>query len=171
MSKLVFVLSSSKPESSLTPKPIVEQNVEPMVAPEDRMIGKVFLRKKATVPRPIKVQESKRATGNEVTVFDPPLTNRVKLQSRKNINQNLPIVIRKGTRECTKHPLYPLSYVVTFEKFSPFHKSFLTSLNNIHIPTTISDALSNENWKQVMNVEMEALEKNKTWKLLLVGKD
>ena len=27
------------------------------------------------------------------------------------------------------------------------------SLNKIHIPTTLFDALSNENWKQAMDIE------------------
>ena len=37
------------------------------------------------------------------------------------------------------------------------------NLNNIHIPTTLSETLSNENWKQAMNAEMEVLKKDKTW--------
>ncbi|RVW78782.1 Retrovirus-related Pol polyprotein from transposon RE2 [Vitis vinifera] len=84
----------------------------------------------------------------------------------------LPIAIRKETRECTKRPLHPLSHVVSFKRLSQFYKSFLTSLNNIYIPTTLSKALFDENWKQAMNAEMKALEKNKTWELvdLLVGK-
>ena len=43
---------------------------------------------------------------------------------------------------------------------------FSFKLNNIHIPTTLSKALSDENWKQAMNAEMDALEKNKTWELV-----
>ena len=54
---------------------------------------------------------------------------------------------------------------MSFEK-SPSHKSFLTSLNNIHIPTTLFEALSNENWRQAMNAEIEALQKNKTWEMV-----
>ena len=54
---------------------------------------------------------------------------------------------------------------MSFEK-SPSHKRFLTSLNNIHIPTTLSEALSNENWRQAMNAEIKALEKNKTWEMI-----
>ena len=48
-------------------------------------------------------------------------------------------------KECTKRPLYPLSHVMSFKKLSLSHKSFLISLNNVHIPTTLSEALSNEN--------------------------
>ena len=74
--------------------------------------------------------------------------------------------------ECTKRPLYLLSYVMSFEKLSPFYKSFLISLNNIYILTTLSKVLFNENWREVMNAEMEALKKKKTWELvdLLAGK-
>ena len=47
------------------------------------------------------------------------------------------------------------------------HKSFLTSLNNIHILTTLFEASSDENWKQqAMNKEMEALKTNETWELV-----
>ena len=75
-------------------------------------------------------------------------------------------------REYTKCPLYPLSHVVSFEKLSPSHKSCLIGLNNIYIPTTLFEALFNENWRQAMNVVIVVLEKNKTWELigLLVGK-
>ena len=88
------------------------------------------------------------------------------LEIESNNNLNLPIAIRKGSRECTKRPLYPLSNYVSFHKFSPAHKNFLMSLNSITIPKNVSEALSDENWKQAMNVEMKALEQNKTWEML-----
>ena len=79
---------------------------------------------------------------------------------------DLPIALRKGTRKSTKRPLYPLSNYLSFKNFSPTHKTFLVNLNTISIPTTLSEALSNEKWKQAMNIEMEALNKNKTWELV-----
>ena len=135
------------------------------------MTGKVYLRNKVAVSRLIQVQESELASENEVTISHPPLQTASKLQSTKPLDHNLLIALKKGTRECTKHPLYPL-YHVSFEKLYPSHKSFFTSLNNIHIPITLSEALSNENWKQFLNAKMEASKKNKTWELidLLVGK-
>ncbi|KAL6323010.1 hypothetical protein AAG906_023627 [Vitis piasezkii] len=74
----------------------------------------------------------------ESSPIEPALENRMtsKTYSRKKVSE-LRIVIGKGTRECTKRPLYPLSH-----------------------------ALSGENWKHAMNVEMESLEKNKTWELI-----
>ena len=58
------------------------------------------------------------------------------------------------------------------EKSFPSHEVFLTSLNNIHMITTISEVLSNENGRQAMTIGMRALEKSKTWELvdLSVGK-
>ena len=123
------------------------------------MIDKVYSRKKVVVPRLRQVQESKLAYGNEVKNFHPPLQIET-LQIEFELE--LLIAIKNWTRECTKRPLYPLSHVLSFKKVSQSYKSFLASLNSIHISTTLSD----ENWKQAMNVEMEALEKNKTWELV-----
>ena len=89
-----------------------------------------------------------------------------------NDDQDLTIAVRKGIRECTNRPLYPLTHFLSFKKFSPSHRAFFVSLNTISIPTIVSEALTNEKWKQAMNVEMKALEKNKTWELvkLPIGK-
>ena len=92
-----------------------------MVAPKNRMIGHVFSRKKTTILKLILVQESESTYGNEVTISCSSLQIELELQSKKTINHNLPFVIRKGTRECTKCLLYLLSHVVSFEKFSLSH--------------------------------------------------
>ncbi|KAL6331687.1 hypothetical protein AAG906_014337 [Vitis piasezkii] len=94
----------------LSTKPVV-------VAPKDRMTSKFFSRKKATIPRLIQVQECKPTSRNEVTISCPPLQTESKLQSEKTIDQNLPIPIRKRTRECIKRHLHPLSHVVHLKSF------------------------------------------------------
>ena len=96
-------------------------------APTDRMTKKVYSRKKVTIPKRIQVQEFELASGNEETVSHPSSQTKSKLQSKKSIDQNLPIPIKKRTRERTKPPLYPLSHVMSFKKLFPSHKSFLTS--------------------------------------------
>ena len=120
----------------------------------------MFLRKKNIVPESMQVQDFNPNSENEVTISNPPL----QFESHvNNDDQDLPIAIRKGITECTNQPLYPLTHFLSFKKISLSHKAFLVSLNTISIPTTISEALTNEKRKQAMNVEMEALEKNKTW--------
>ena len=43
------------------------------------------------------------------------------------------------------------------------HKSFLSTLNTIPIPNSLSEALSKREWRLAMEVEMDALQNNKTW--------
>jgi transposase InsO family protein len=76
---------------------------------------------------------------------------------------NIPIALRKEKRTCTAHPI---NLYVSYHSFSPHHRTFLANLHAIPIPKTLSEALENENWKQAMQVEMGALEKNNTWDLV-----
>lgn len=75
---------------------------------------------------------------------------------------DLPIAVRKGTRECRNRPLYPLSHYVSLMSFSPSHRNFLVSLNTVSVPNTLYEALSKSEWRNAMREEMNALEKNKT---------
>ena len=103
-------------------------------------------------------QSTEPSLGNEVTIFEHNPT--------PNLYHDLLIALRKGTRECTKRPLYPLSHFVSFQRFTLNHKSFLSTLNNILIPNSLSKALSKRKWRLVMEAEMDALQKNKTWELV-----
>ena len=49
---------------------------------------------------------------------------------------------------------------------SPQHRNFIVSLNTIFVPNTLSEALSQREWRNAMREEMDALEKNKTWKIV-----
>ena len=85
-------------------------------------------------------------------------------QSKTEFNDlDIPIANRKETWNCTEHPLH---LFMTYSHLSPKHKAFLTSLDAIPIPKNLSKALSSENWKDAMKVEMAALEKNQTWELV-----
>ena len=158
-------LPVSKPvSSSPVPNPVFESMSEPLPNPmpnhmsktvpetpqektdsalENVRFGKVFSRRKMAVPESVQVQNSNSDPENEVTISNPSL----QAETEPQVNdQVLPIAVRKGTRECTKRPLYPLSHFLSFKKFSPSHRSFLVSLNTIVMPTTLSEALSNEKW-------------------------
>ena len=162
--------SSSQNESILVqPEPITE-----LALRNGRFDkGKVYTRKNMVILEPRQVQQSNSNPLNEVTISNPTLQNETESQRENNEQDlDLPIAIRKGTRRCTTRPLYPLSHFLLFKDLSPYHKAFLINLNTITIPTSLSEALSNKKWKQAMNEEMKALEKNKTWELikLPVGK-
>ena len=113
----------------------------------------VYSRKKA----PVQVQSS--SSDIQPATLQPEVITEPTMNTTENLDQrdyNFPIAIRKGTRACTKHPLY---LFMSYKNLSHNHKAFLTSLNSISIPKTVSKALEDENWKNAMKVEMEALEK------------
>ncbi|KAK6791582.1 hypothetical protein RDI58_010663 [Solanum bulbocastanum] len=68
--------------------------------------------------------------------------------------------------ELAHNTLHPLSLFVTYQNLSPKHKTFLCNLHTIPIPKNLSEALGNKEWEKAMKVEMEALEKNKTWEIV-----
>ena len=51
-------------------------------------------------------QSTEPSPRNEVTILEH--------NSTPILDHDLPIALRKGTRECTKRPLYPLSHFVSF---------------------------------------------------------
>nr|KYP48213.1 Retrovirus-related Pol polyprotein from transposon TNT 1-94 [Cajanus cajan] len=129
------------------------------------------------VPESTLVQEANPIPSDQVTNSDFLASNDNLSTSQNEIeipeldnDLYLPIAFRKETRKCTKKPLYPLSNYLSFHKFSPTHKIFLVNLNSISIPTNVFEALSDKNWKQAMDTEMEAFEKNKTWELVSLPK-
>ena len=77
---------------------------------------KVYSRKKA-ITKLNQVQESNSDPRNEIRVrSDPPLhtqTGETSIDSTDNLDLDLPITVRKGTKECTNRPLYPLSNYVS----------------------------------------------------------
>ena len=95
------------------------------------------------------------------------------IDSKNNLDLDLPIAVGKGNKECTNRPLYPLSHYVSFKHLSPAHKNFIVSLNTTIIPNTVSKALKKREWKDTMREKMSALEKNKTWEIVerLKGKN
>jgi len=138
----------------------------------------VYTRKTKAILESVHVQQS-NPTLLEVTTPNPLICtesisdfpNVQELESSSTPlyeNLDIPIAPRKETRKWTTKPLYPLANYLSFKNFSPTHKAFLTSLNTITTPTTLSEALSNEKWKQSLDAEMEALEKNSTWDLVAI---
>ena len=79
---------------------------------------------------------------------------------------DLPIAIRKGVRNCTKHHIYKF---LSYANLSKEYKNFVANLSNTTIPRNIHEALESNEWKK--QEEMAALIKNNTWKLVPRLKD
>ena len=77
-------------------------------------------------------------------------------------NDDIPIALRKGRRQC----VHPISSFCTYNQLSSQSCSFITSLDSISLPNTFQEALSYHGWHSAMIEEMDALNGNDTWNLV-----
>ncbi|KAJ9680557.1 hypothetical protein PVL29_019775 [Vitis rotundifolia] len=144
---------SITPESSNFTTEPVSSPVPTSVTRNFPKVTKVYSREKV-IPKQKQVQESNSDLGNEITVrSDPPLHTQPgenSTDSTDNLDLDLPIAVRKGTKECTNRPLYPLSHYVSLKHLSLTHKNFIVSLNTTIIPNTVSEALTKRQWNDAM---------------------
>ena len=141
----------------------------------------VYTRRAAPIIQPVQVPESDpilETVINETVLEEqivPPETEVVGTDlEEQNISmdaRDLPIAIRKDVRACTKRPRYPMSHFISYDNLSNNHRSFLAHLNTTAIPKNVTEALDSKEWREAMKVEMDALEKNGTWKLVELPND
>ena len=145
---------------SLEPIPISQSRESIEEKEEDGQIfdqfrfDQVYARRRDPMATTRQESSTKPSPVNEVTILEQ--------NSTPILDHDLPIAFRKGTRECTKRPLYPLSHFVSFQRFSLNHKSFMSTLSTIPIPNSLFEALSNREWRLRMEAEINALQKNET---------
>ena len=72
---------------------------------------------------------------------------------------DVPIAIRKGVRNCTKHSI---ANYLSYHKLSEKYKTFTTNVSHLFVPRNIQEALGQSEWKSTVYEEMRALQKNKT---------
>ena len=61
--------------------------------------------------------------------------------------------------------LYPIVNYVTCKRFSCAHACFLAAVTVGYEPTRFSEAVCDPCWQEAMKAEIEALERNGTWKI------
>jgi hypothetical protein len=66
----------------------------------------------------------------------------------------------------SKEITYPIANYTSTEKLPQPLKNFADQLSSIVIPEKVEDALKSKEWTRAMTIEMEALEKNCTWKIV-----
>jgi transposase InsO family protein len=100
-----------------------------------------------------------------------PISDSDPIVSPKNKTSDLdiPIVIRKGIRTCTK---YPIAKYISYQRLSNNHKAFISNIFQVVVvPRNIQEALDDPNWKLSVLEEMNALRKNGTWELVDLPRD
>ena len=76
---------------------------------------------------------------------------------------DLLIYIRRGSRQCTQHPIS--NYVSSVHLSSPYH-AFALSVLSGSIPKTYLEALQVQEWKAAMDAEYAAFLQQETWTLV-----
>ncbi|CAL9028547.1 unnamed protein product [Prunus brigantina] len=61
---------------------------------------------------------------------------------------------------------YPINNYVSLTKLSESRVHFVKQLAEIPVPNSVTEALEDQKWKEAMNEEMRALQKNGTWELV-----
>ncbi|XP_074300565.1 uncharacterized protein LOC141631842 [Silene latifolia] len=97
--------------------------------------------------------------------FDPAWKKDYYCKSTRVITPNQPAhceqspSVRSGTR-------YPINNYVVNDCFSTTHKAFLAAIDKETEPITYQAAVKEGKWREAMSKEIEALEKNKTWRIV-----
>ncbi|RVX15996.1 Copia protein [Vitis vinifera] len=81
----------------------------------------------------------------------------------QDLDLDLPIALRKGTRACTKHPI---AKYISYSNLSDNYKAFTTNISKLVVPRNIQEALDEPSWKLAVFEEMNALKKNGTWEVV-----
>ena len=76
---------------------------------------------------------------------------------------DLPIALRKGTRQCTQ---YPIAHHVSPARLSPSYQSFALAVLTESIPKSYIEALQVPAWKAAMDAEYAAFIQRETWTLV-----
>ncbi|RDX81064.1 hypothetical protein CR513_38300, partial [Mucuna pruriens] len=105
--------------------------------------------KPTLVPQQVQLSESK------VSILENPI---------EDVTDNMHIALRKGKRSCVK---YFISQSVCIDHLFVQNQSFIVAINPNITPTSVQEALKDENWVQVMKEKMKALEKIQLGRLLI----
>ena len=98
--------------SNITSEESVEEKEEDSQTFDQFRFDHVYARRRNPMATTRQERFTEPSPGNEVTILEH--------NSTPILDHNLPIALRKGTRECTKRSLYPLSHFVAHQFFMSF---------------------------------------------------
>lgn len=143
------------------PSSIVQSSARPEVTPVYIRCPKGEKIAKSSIPISIKEQSRDR---DEILSSEEEIVNEEKNLDVIPYERDLdrPITLRKGVQSCQSQVKYPLGQYVSYDKLGTQYKSFVSTLTSITIPRNVDEALGSEEWKRVMDEEIEALKRNET---------
>ncbi|RVW39635.1 Retrovirus-related Pol polyprotein from transposon RE1 [Vitis vinifera] len=93
----------------------------------------------------------------EISALEPGLV------PAQDLDLDLLIALRKGTRACTKHPI---AKYISYSNLSDNYRAFTTNISKLVVPRNIQEALDEPSWKLTVFEEINALKKNGTWEVV-----
>jgi hypothetical protein len=108
---------------------------------------------------PCSPEDNPEVSSLEIFSKLPPRVNREKPPKR--------YVPEDGT---SKEIRYPIANYTTTEKLSKPLKEFSDQISVVKVPNNLEEALEDPKWVEAMEVEMDALRKSGTWKLIELPK-
>lgn len=79
-----------------------------------------------------------------------------------NIIHNSEVFVSISSSSCK----YPLSSFMSYDSLSSTHKLFILNMSTIIKPKSYENAICDENWRDVIKIELTALIKTNTWSLV-----
>ncbi|KAG8472686.1 hypothetical protein CXB51_034612 [Gossypium anomalum] len=128
-------------------------DLSPVNAPIDSPL-RVYTRKRRHIPETVLQSDSYR----ELDLG--PAAEMEEEISKSTTLDDFPIAIRKGVRQCTKHPIEKFT---GYNSLMPSFQAFTATLDKEQVPTSIAEALKDPKWRRAVEEEICALEKNATW--------
>lgn len=110
----------------------------------------------------IRRDKDKQTYPPQITSWDPGNDSfklPVSLPVNPSVDYDRPIALRKGKHTCTNHPICNF---FSYQPLSNPYRTFVNSVSSVKVPTSLKEAMSKVEWRNVMVEEMKALEKNGT---------
>ena len=101
--------------------------------------------------------------GMSLNPLDSKILNPPNVVQVVDTNLDILIAVRKGIRNCTKHPL---SNFLSYHSMNNNYKVFTTNLSSNSNPKNVQEAFVDPKWKKVIDEEVKALCKNDMWDIV-----
>ncbi|RDX98644.1 hypothetical protein CR513_18402, partial [Mucuna pruriens] len=134
--------------------PTQDVQVQEVTRTQDVQVQEVTPKEFITKKAHNEVGEKDRYYGKQYQRHEKPTLVNIPENPIEDVTDDIPTALRKGKQSCVK---YFISYFVCTNHLSIQHQIFIVVIDAIKTPTSVQEALKDENWVQAMKEEIKAL--------------